>query len=129
MTTPCELNPEAWVGDDVHLRLDAARRCGTCPILDQCRTRPAPDFGVQAGTDYTPRTPKRPFVTNCNACGLPMIGRAGRSKRCPACVETKTCASCGGLFERDAKASQRQWEARIVCGRACNGYQAKESAA
>ena len=121
--TLCADNPEMWVGKNIRGRLNAARRCLICPALTACgidALSNPPDRGVQAGVDYTPRLINRPFVTDCTACGLPMIGGKGKSARCEACVETKVCTHCGATFERPAKASQKQWETRVVCGLSCS---------
>ena len=66
--TPCADNPEMWVGNNLHGRLEAARRCLICPAL--------------------------------TACGIDALS--------------------GATFERPAKASQKQWEARVVCGLSCS---------
>lgn len=59
MRTPCQDAPEAWVGEDIKLRAEAAALCLTCPALDWCKKHTAefkPEHGVWAGRDYSRRS-------------------------------------------------------------------------
>jgi len=110
MNMPCREAPEAWVGDDAQLRAQAVIDCMSCDFLDSCRAdaeKSPPEFGVQAGVDYTP---------------VRRSSKAGHSK---------VCAMCGGGFARNAKESLAQWAARESCSRSCGvkrGNQRKAAA-
>jgi hypothetical protein len=57
--TPCQADPEAWLGEDIKLRAEAAAACLTCPALEWCKTETArvlPVHGVWAGRDYSSRS-------------------------------------------------------------------------
>jgi len=131
-TTPCQQDPERWVGKNPKHRADAARICRTeCPVLDQCRAglfgTPGPDdHGVWAGTDYTDQDTisGRP----CAVCGTINRAASGRHPRtCPGCIETKPCASCGEPFKRTYH-SENAWAAAKFCSHKCSGHGAKVAA-
>jgi hypothetical protein len=57
--TPCQDAPEAWVGEDIKLRAEAAKLCLTCPALEWCKAETElirPVHGVFAGRDYSRRS-------------------------------------------------------------------------
>ena len=100
MNMPCRDAPEAWVGDDAQLRAQAVIDCMSCDFLNSCRTDAEanqPEFGVQAGVDYTPQR------------------RDQKRKN----ARTKVCGVCGAGFAMNAKESLTQWGARKTCSRSC----------
>ena len=104
--TPCQEDPEAWVGDDAKLRAQAAIECLTCPMLKVCAAaafNETPEFGVWAGVDYTPAASKP--------------GPKPSSK-----FEPKNCAECDRTFERTYHSST-QWESQRFCSNRCRGLQ------
>ena len=123
-TTPCQRNPEAWVGKDANLRAAAANICRTlCPVFEECKAgtfgTPGPDdHGVWAGRDHTNDEPA-PLGRACAVCGTLNRATTGRHPRtCPGCFETKPCATCGEPFKRTYH-SQRSWAAAKFCGHRC----------
>lgn len=54
--TPCDENSTSFLGDDLDVRLQAAKRCGLCPIRLQCGTFADANrerVGVWGGRDRT----------------------------------------------------------------------------
>lgn len=146
-TTPCQEEPEAWVGDNDKLRAEAAKECATCPVLTECqRTMFGADkFGVVAGVDYGTKgnptarsyTPRPEEFKECVVCHDTIRrGKRGRadwekmrycSKKCYGSTmaatglpERKTCQECGVSFARAGR-SPAHWLRAQFCGVACSG--------
>ena len=131
MKTPCQSEPERWVGDDPDEREEAAHECGTCPLRAECYARAienGEEWGVWGGIDLRPGSQRRTPRRACVACGNLVPRTNGRQPRtCPGCVETKACAHCGHDFARTYQ-SEGAWERARFCGHRCAGLGAKVAA-
>ena len=109
--TPCQADPEAWVGDDPALRAEAAEACHWCPALEACRRAAdagREQWGVWAGQDRSPH----PYTGR---------GRPRKDVQLPAPPAVKTCPHCGTEFTR-GKRSRAEWAMKATCSRACTWH-------
>lgn len=147
MKTPCQDDPESWVGNDATLRAQAALECLTCPMLDACRRAveadPSLRFGVMGGVDYGEpvRKPTRtvPEVKECAWCGKEIELRSSKrradwvkqrfcSRRCTGDAkkaeaglpDTKVCVGCGVEFPRPEGRGATQWRVQEFCSIPCS---------
>ena len=135
MSTPCQLDPEKWVGDDLDRRVEAVLACQSCPLFDACArdaTRNPPTHGVWAGVDYSRNSVTAGRISECLHCGITVVSKkAGRPRRyCSAeCMyraryertqESRNCEACGKEFHKNGL-SKRQWAGRRFCSQKCFG--------
>ena len=144
-TTPCQRDPEKWVGDNNILRARAAKDCLTCPVLDACRDGAFGDPRsteypmVWAGVEYVDGVPvEAKESAACAACGRKAVRRSdGKfcSRECyhastitPDLPREKACETCQEKFTRGDWNSTK-WRAARFCSRQCAGMARRKNRA
>lgn len=110
--TPCQTNPEMWVGDDPKARKWAAAQCQPCPartgwcgrLAAANATKRKPDPGVIAGIDFTHAPNKGGRPPTVDKTSLPT---------------SKTCEHCGRQYTKNGKTNLGHWVRQRFCGRQC----------
>ena len=109
-STPCQTNPEAWVGDDERTRAHAARECSKCPIrmFAACQKLAKVDpFGVLAGRDY--------------GTTIKSAARIQAELDAPPIAEdVKECEACGSTIRRGNR-DNADWAKLRYCSKKCYG--------
>lgn len=108
--TPCQDEPEAWVGDNDTARAQAARECARCPLdkFAACQRLAKIDpFGVMAGRDYG--------TTIKSAARIEAIANAQ-----PLPEDVKECEACSDTIRRGNR-DKADWVKLRYCSKKCYG--------
>lgn len=108
-STPCQTNPEAWVGDDDRTRAQAARECAKCPLtmFAACqKLAKVSPFGVLAGRDY--------------GTTIKSAARIQAAHDNPIAEDVKECEACGVTIRRGNR-DTADWVKLRYCSKKCYG--------